>query len=487
MKAKACPQCRENTIMDKITVRDVIIDICPSCKGVYYDRGEMKKVLAGSLDAETVLSRLPYDGSDFVCPACMINMDKISARKGDLYYEMYFCRSCLATFLRNEELQKIKQRLSGAVFRQPSALRPKTIIETTFARPAQRQAETQPGPTAATGGPSGTAAGHRSAPAAIKSPETSSYDRQQPPRYSRPAPAYTRTAPAGTVYSGASTAGFTSAEEKNALEHYKNINYDYAAEYEPISASSYLFCLFSNLPLEVYNPRYYFPVVLVFIIAANSLVFALTFKLIANASGASSLFATESARRAFDVLNSFYSTLGLVPAEFFSFKWLLNLFSYQFVHGSLMHFAINMYFLWVFGDNVCDIFYDRKEPVDREASFLGFYLLAGIIGGFAHQIIYRGIDTPLVGASGAVAGIMGAYLRLFPGAKFYQIIFFYPFRIPAVYYIWFWVIGQVFMGISMGAHSMVSWPAHLGGFIAGYVLISYFIPYAPEEIAPDNA
>ena len=134
MKAKICPQCRENTIMDKITVKDVIIDMCPVCKGIYYDRGEMKKVLAGSLDAETVLSRLPYDGSDFICPSCSVNMDKISARKGDLYYEMYFCRSCLATFLRNEELLKVKQKLSGSVFRQPSALRPKAVFDTTFAR-----------------------------------------------------------------------------------------------------------------------------------------------------------------------------------------------------------------------------------------------------------------------------------------------------------------------------------------------------------------
>lgn len=483
MKAKICPQCRENTIMDKITVKDVIIDICPGCKGVYYDRGEMKKVLSGSLDAETILSRLPYDGSDFICPACSVNMDKISARKGDLYYEMYFCRSCLATFLRNEELLKVKQKVSGSVFRQPSALRPKTVFETTFARTQTPKPETQAGAGTGTGSASTAAAGTGTARTAAGT--GSSYT--QTPRYTQNTAAYTPGPSAGTTYSKAASMDFTSADEKKALMHYKSINYEYAGEYESIPTSSYLFCLFSNLPLEVYNPRYYFPVVLVFIMAANALVFALTFKLIANASGASSLFATDAAKRSLDVLLSFYNTLGLVPADFISFKWLLNLFSYQFVHGSLMHFLINMYFLWVFGDNVCDIFYDRKEPIDREGSFFAFYLLTGVIGGLAHQFIYYGADLPLVGASGAVAGIMGAYLRLFPGAKFYQLIFFYPFRIPAFYYIGFWVIGQILMALSMGANSMVSWPAHLGGFLAGYISIVYFIPYAPEEINPENS
>jgi membrane associated rhomboid family serine protease/Zn-finger nucleic acid-binding protein len=448
--------------MDKITVKDVIIDVCPQCKGIYYDRGEMKKVLAGSLDAETMLSRLPYDGSDFICPACSINMDKISARKGELTYELYFCRSCLATFLKNEELLKVKRILSGATFRQPSALRPKTIVATTYMQPPKFSSTPAPAP-------------------AADATRRENYGAAS----AKPAAALTKPA-AASVYSTTNTASFTAAEEKKALAHYKSINYEYADEHESISASSYLFCLFSNLPLEVYNPRYYFPLVLVIIIATNSLIFALTFKLISAASGASNLFANASSTRALEVLNSFYYTLGLIPNEFFSLKWLLNLFSYQFVHASFMHFVVNMYFLWVFGDNVCDIFYDRKEPVDREMSFLAFYLFTGIIGAFVHMFFYYGFSIPLVGASGAVAGIMGAYMRLFPGAKFYQVIFFYPFKIPAIYYIGLWIIGQVFMALALGISSHVSWPAHLGGFLAGYIGISYFIPYAPEEITPES-
>ncbi len=455
MKAKICPYCRDSVIMDKITVKDVIIDACPQCKGIYYDRGEMKKVLAGSLDAETILSRLPYDGSDLICPSCSINMDKIGARKGDLTYELYFCRSCLATFLKNEELLKVKRLLSGSAFRQPSALRPKTIVATAYMQPPEPSTEPSAAPPA-----------------------------DAPPRANYGAGPVKPAA--ASVYSTSNSTVFTADEEKKALAHYKSLNYEYADQHESISASNYLFCLFSNLPLEVYNPRYYFPLVLVLIITANTLVFALTFKLISAAAGASSLFANASSTRALEVLNDFYYTLGLVPDEFFSFKWLLNLFSYQFVHASFMHFAVNMYFLWVFGDNVCDIFYDRKEPIDRETSFMAFYLFTGIIGAFVHMFFYHGFSMPLVGASGAVAGIMGAYMRLFPGAKFYQVIFFYPFKIPAVYYVGLWIFGQIFMALAMGVSSHVSWPAHLGGFLAGYIGISYFIPYAPEEITPES-
>lgn len=438
--------------MDKLTVKDVIIDICAQCKGIYYDRGEMKKVLAGSLDAETILSRLPYDGSDLICPVCSVSMDKISARKGELIYELYFCRSCLATFLKNEQLVKVKRVLHGTNFTQPSAFRPKTITSTTYTQPQKPSSEFTAEENAASFKNHGASTAK---PAAVSTHSTHS------------------------TYS----TNFTAFEEKKALAHYKNINYEYADENGFISTSSYLFCLFSNLPLEVYNPRYYFPFILIVIMAVNTLIFFVTFKL---TSMAFVELVSESSTKTFDMLNNIFCMFGLIPDEIFSFKWLFNLFSYQFLHAGLMHFSINMYFLWVFGDNVCDIFYDRKEPFEREMSFLAFYLFTGIAGAFAHTFFYYGVKIPLVGASGAVAGIMGAYMRLFPNAKFYQIIFFYPFKIPAVYYIGLWVAGQIIMALRLGANSYVSWPGHLGGFLAGYIVISYFIPYAPEEITPES-
>ncbi len=476
MKAKICPQCLNNIIMDKLTVKDIIIDVCPQCKGVYYDRGEMKKILAGSLDAETILSRLPYDNSNFICPACSINMDRICAQKGNLTYELYFCRSCLATFLKNEELIKIKKTLSATTFRPPSALRPKTIIETTFIH-----------------GPTRSPAGNRNEETIKKAeikiqPENKNHiiANQKPAvetgqQYNRPQSTYTGYADTAkaSLYTKSGGVSFTVEEERNALEHYKNINYEYAAEYETLSGPEYLFCFLSNLPVEVYNPRYYFPMVLILIIIANTVVYAVTFMLLSAVS-------THPGDSSLNALRSFYTMLGVIPTEFISFKWLMNLISYQFLHAGFMHFAVNMYFLWVFGDNVCDIFYDRKETIDREVSFLSFYLLTGIISGIIHCFIYRGFDSPLVGASGAVAGIMGAYMRLFPYAKFYQIFLFYPFKIPAIYYIGLWIIGQIFIALSLGIQSSVSWPGHLGGFLAGYILISYFIPYSPEEITPES-
>lgn len=423
LKVKFCPECGPNIIMEKINIKDVIIDVCPNCKGIYYDKGEMKKILPNALDSDTILSRLTSDSSHLVCPVCEINMEKISAQKGNLYYEMHFCRSCLAIFLSHRELVRIIETLKSTTFRRPSAFRPKTVFETKYNYPTTNV-------------------------------ETS----------------YTKVDKQPTL-------NVTLEQERNALEHYQRINYDYMSEHEPISALNYLFCLFTNMPIEVYNPRYYFPFALVILLLINTFVFALSYKLAFN------VYTSDSIDRSVKLIKHFYNVIGLIPAEFFSFKWLLNLLSYQFAHSDLIHFAVNMYFLWVFGDNVCDIFYDNKEPIYREVSFFAFYLICGVIGGIAHQIVYYGSEIPLVGASGAVAAMMGAYLRLFPNAKFYQVIFFYPFKIPVIFYVGFWVIGQMMIGITLGSKSMVSWPAHLGGFIAGFTLIQNFIPYAPEEVS----
>jgi len=426
--------------MQKSYVRDIVIDVCPVCNGVYYDRGELKKLFSGALDSDTILSRLPGDGSALACPECNLNMEKVSARKGVLYYEMYFCRSCLATFLAASQIAKIKLALGGLRPKNPSAFRPKTIskINTSV---------------------SGIAGGSGCENNSLRPSGAKKYDPAAKP----------------------AMVEFNTTEERSALEHYRKISRDYEYDAEEISSAAYIFCLLSNLPLEVYNPRYYFPYVLVGIIIANLLVFLVTLKLMIGAAHTGhNIFAPLNFSE--KILRNFYDTLGLIPTEFFSFKSFLNLFSHQFVHGSLMHFVGNMYFLWIFGDNVCDIFYDYKNPVEREFSFLGFYLFTGVAGGIAHVLCFSGIDIPLVGASGAISGVMGAYLRLFPGARFYQIIFLMPFKIPAVYYIGLWVLGQVWLAFVLGPAANVSWPGHLGGFLAGYISISYFIPYQAEEI-----
>jgi membrane associated rhomboid family serine protease len=141
----------------------------------------------------------------------------------------------------------------------------------------------------------------------------------------------------------------------------------------------------------------------------------------------------------------------------------------MFLHAGWIHLLGNMLFLWIFGDNV----EDRLGHIP----YLVFYLLAGIAA-MALQTAFS-IDslTPTVGASGAIAGVMGAYLILHPGAMIQVIVlplFFIPFFVPAFLLILFWFLMQVLGGLAelgQTTGSSIAWWAHIGGFIAGVVLI----------------
>ncbi|MBW3573689.1 MAG: rhomboid family intramembrane serine protease [Actinobacteria bacterium] len=137
--------------------------------------------------------------------------------------------------------------------------------------------------------------------------------------------------------------------------------------------------------------------------------------------------------------------------------WLAVVFS-MFFHGSLLHLGGNMLFLWVFGNNI----EDHLGPV----RYLLFYLVAGIVATGAHVVVQPDSTIPLVGASGAVAGIMGAYLVWFPNAPVLTVLFFFIvlFReISAKWLLGFWFISQFFVNPNAG----VAWMAHVGGFVFG--------------------
>src|SRR6266540_3968170 len=152
----------------------------------------------------------------------------------------------------------------------------------------------------------------------------------------------------------------------------------------------------------------------------------------------------------------------------------LQLFTSMFVHGGWAHILGNMLFLWIFGDNV----EDRMGHV----RYLAFYLLCGLAA--AGTETYMAIDTvlPTVGASGAIAGVLGAYLVLYPTARVRVIIFplfFLPFFVPAVVLIGIWFATQLFSGFAEVANnttagSGIAFWAHVGGFIAGVVLVWFF-------------
>lgn len=160
--------------------------------------------------------------------------------------------------------------------------------------------------------------------------------------------------------------------------------------------------------------------------------------------------------------------LGLAPSDFWPF------FTSLFLHGSLLHVAANLWFLWIFGDNVEERFGSLR--------FLGFYLLCGIAAGVLHVIVEPHSSAPAIGASGAIAGVMGDYMRLFPRGKLIAIvpIFIFPllFEVPAVVFLGFWFLVQILGAgvgkLSAGPDAGVAFWAHIGGFVAGAVLVPLF-------------
>lgn len=166
-------------------------------------------------------------------------------------------------------------------------------------------------------------------------------------------------------------------------------------------------------------------------------------------------------------LMQFYYDWALLPRRVMEGDGAGALLTSQFLHGGLMHLAGNMLFLWIFGDNV--------EDEMGHLPFLGFYLITGVLSGLAQIAAEPTSYVPMVGASGAIAGVMGAYLLLFPKAKvdilLILVIFFRVFPIPAWIMLMLW-FGMQFVG-GMGATPEtggVAYWAHAGGFIAGLVL-----------------
>ncbi len=141
------------------------------------------------------------------------------------------------------------------------------------------------------------------------------------------------------------------------------------------------------------------------------------------------------------------------------------------MHGGLMHLGGNMLFLWIFGDNV-------EDSMGR-IKFIIFYLLAGIAAAYTQAFIDPSSEIPMIGASGAIAGVLGAYLLLHPKANvnvlLWIIIFITVIRVPASIVLGFWIISQFFyFGLSTGGEGGVAYFAHIGGFIAGMALIPFF-------------
>jgi membrane associated rhomboid family serine protease len=215
------------------------------------------------------------------------------------------------------------------------------------------------------------------------------------------------------------------------------------------------------IPLRDINPTKRFAIVTAVLIVLNIVVF---------------LFEIALRQPGNEV---FVNAFGLVPAKLFapgrltgeSVPAVATVFTSMFLHGGILHIAGNMLYLWIFGNNV-------EDGMGR-IRFLLFYLICGAIAAFAHAWANRFSLVPMIGASGAVSGVLGAYLLLYPRARVVTLIFFGFFirtvEVPAMVVLGLW-FGLQFINalVASGAHGGVAWYAHVAGFIAGVLLIGPF-------------
>jgi len=213
------------------------------------------------------------------------------------------------------------------------------------------------------------------------------------------------------------------------------------------------------IPLRDSTPSNTFPLVTVIIIILNLLIYYY-----------------ESTRGS-GTMNKLIYTYGLIPSQIAHYQgpWTgyLPFLSSTFLHGSWMHVIGNMWVLWLFGDNV-------EDKMGR-LRFLLFYLLCGLIAGLTHFAYNPASQVPVVGASGAVAGIMGAYFLMFRQAK---VLTYIPpiflLNIPAWVYLGFWALSQLFYGTFQTANQgQIAFWAHVGGFAAGMILYRFFLHRPP--------
>ena len=184
-----------------------------------------------------------------------------------------------------------------------------------------------------------------------------------------------------------------------------------------------------------------------------------------------------------EVLKEFIFAWGLIPAQFIGDPnafW-PNIFSSMFLHGGWFHIINNMWVLLIFGDNV--------EAGMGKIRYLIFYLLSGVAAGLLQTYILPTSLVPMIGASGAVAGVLGAYLILFPRSRIASLVpilfIFTILEIPAVLFLIFWFLSQLYSGLGAiqgGGESGIAWWAHIGGFIFGVVMVFLFRKRTPYRI-----
>ena len=206
------------------------------------------------------------------------------------------------------------------------------------------------------------------------------------------------------------------------------------------------------IPLKDENPTTNFPYITILLITSNIIIF---------------LYQISQSMTPFAI----FETYGLIPAQLIEtpVRMYPTIYSSMFLHSGVAHLMGNMLYLWIFGNNI--------EDVLGKFRFIIFYLVCGTLASMGHIVTDLQSDVPMVGASGAISGILGAYLVLFPFARVKTLVFLgfliTIVRVPAIILLVIWVLIQVFSGVVAGDGG-VAWFAHIGGFIAGMLLILPF-------------
>ena len=237
------------------------------------------------------------------------------------------------------------------------------------------------------------------------------------------------------------------------------------------------------IPIRDINPHKRFPVVTLLLIAANVVVFFATAdNLLAIGPEAAHQYGAVPC----DVTGRCPDLSLALEREFSNRSPLLSILTSMFMHGDILHLAFNMLFLWVFGNNIEDRLGRVRFPI--------FYLLTGLAASFAHIVFATGSRVPTVGASGAISGVLGGYILLWPRATIVSLVplgfFFFSVRTPAWVSLGLWFVLQLFggaagLGRSTGEGGGVAYLAHIGGFVAGLVLIKIFdAGRPPPEAVP---
>ncbi len=215
------------------------------------------------------------------------------------------------------------------------------------------------------------------------------------------------------------------------------------------------------IPIKDINPTERFAFITLFIIVLNVAVFL--YELVLGPQ-AGELFMNSFALVPKRLFSGVPVTSGAVPVG-------ATLITSMFLHGGFLHIGGNMLYLWIFGNNI--------EDSMGHIRFIFFYLCCGIIAAYIHALANASSAVPMIGASGAISGVLGAYLLLYPRARVLTLIAFGLYirtvEVPAMFVLGFWFILQFLSALlSSGTGGGVAWYAHVGGFVAGMLLIGIF-------------